>query len=187
MTAIQGLRGTRDFYPKEMNELNIIFNAWKAAARKFNYQEFDGPMLEPAELWTLKSGNEIPEQMYCFDDKSGKKIAVLGLAFKENTDDVRDSVAIDVIRELKKSGAVVCAYDPLANGAMKKIFPDVAYAATTSEALKGADACLVLTAWQEFSDLSDEDFSVMGNKIIIEGRRVLDRSLVSSFEGVCWQ
>ncbi|MFA5887508.1 MAG: histidine--tRNA ligase [Candidatus Nanoarchaeia archaeon] len=76
MTAIQGLRGTRDFYPKEMNELNIIFNAWKAAARKFNYQEFDGPMLEPAELWTLKSGNEIPEQMYCFDDKSGKKIAV---------------------------------------------------------------------------------------------------------------
>ena len=118
---------------------------------------------------------------------SGKKIAILGLAFKENTDDVRDSVAIDVIRELKKSGAVVCAYDPLANGAMKKIFPDVAYAATTSEALKGADACLVLTAWQEFSDLSDEDFSVMGNKIIIEGRRVLDRSLVSSFEGVCWQ
>ncbi|MEK6863727.1 MAG: histidine--tRNA ligase [Nanoarchaeota archaeon] len=76
MTTVQGLKGTRDFYPKEMNELNLIFNAWKAAARKFNYQEFDGPMLEPAELWTLKSGAEIPEQMYCFEDKGGKKIAV---------------------------------------------------------------------------------------------------------------
>ncbi|MDD4878562.1 MAG: histidine--tRNA ligase [Candidatus Nanoarchaeia archaeon] len=76
MTTVQGLKGTRDFYPKEMNELNLIFNAWKSSARKFNYQEFDGPMLEPAELWTLKSGAEIPEQMYCFDDKSGKKIAV---------------------------------------------------------------------------------------------------------------
>lgn len=76
MAAVQGLKGTRDFYPKDMQELNIIFNAWKAAARRFNYQEFDGPMLEPAELWSLKSGAEIPEQMYCFEDKGGKKIAV---------------------------------------------------------------------------------------------------------------
>lgn len=76
MTTVQGLKGTRDFYPKEMKELNLIFSAWKSIARKFNYQEFDGPMLEPAELWTLKSGAEIPEQMYCFNDKSGKKIAV---------------------------------------------------------------------------------------------------------------
>ena len=73
MTQIQGLRGTRDFYPKEMNELNIIFNAWKAAARKFNYQEFDGPMLEPAELWTLKSGNEIPEQMTALKTNQEKR------------------------------------------------------------------------------------------------------------------
>lgn len=76
MTTVQGLKGTRDFYPKEMNELNLIFNVWKSSARKFNYKEFDGPMLEPAELWTLKSGSEIPEQMYCFEDKGGKKIAV---------------------------------------------------------------------------------------------------------------
>ncbi len=76
MTSIQGLKGTRDFYPKDMQELNAIFDIWKAAARKFNYLEFDGPMLEPAELWTLKSGAEIPEQMYCFADKGGKQIAV---------------------------------------------------------------------------------------------------------------
>ncbi|MBU2638949.1 MAG: histidine--tRNA ligase [Nanoarchaeota archaeon] len=76
MTKAQGLKGTRDFYPKEMNELNAIFNIWKAAARRFNYSEFDGPMLEPAELWTLKSGSEIPEQMYSFKDKSNKEIAV---------------------------------------------------------------------------------------------------------------
>ncbi len=130
---------------------------------------------------------KVVELLMSKTDLPGKKIAILGLAFKEGTDDVRDSVAIDVISELKKSGAVVCAYDPLANGSMKKIFPDIAYVGSASDALKDADACLVLTAWPEFSELTDDDFAVMENKIIIEGRRILDRSLVSSFEGVCWQ
>ena len=119
-------------------------------------------------------------------DPNGKKIAVLGLAFKKGTDDVRDSVAIDVLRELKRAGAEVHAYDPVASGNMKKIFPDISYSESANRALEGAHACLVLTDWNEFSGLSDSDFSSMKNKIIIEGRRVLDRSRVSSFEGVCW-
>lgn len=73
---IQGLRGTRDFYPELMQRLNYIFNAWKKAAEKFGYLEFDGPLIEPIELWTLKSGNEIPEQMYRFKDKSNSEIAI---------------------------------------------------------------------------------------------------------------
>lgn len=73
---VQGLRGTRDFFPELMLELNYLFNAWREASLKYGYQEFDGPLLEPVELWTLKSGNEIPEQMYRFKDKSDSEIAV---------------------------------------------------------------------------------------------------------------
>lgn len=73
---IQGLRGTRDFYPELMQELNYIFSKWREVSKKYGYQEFDGPLLEPLELWTLKSGNEIPEQTYRFKDKSNSDIAV---------------------------------------------------------------------------------------------------------------
>ncbi len=117
---------------------------------------------------------------------AGKKIALLGLAFKENTGDVRDSIAIDTIRELRQLNAIIYAYDPLANENMKKIFPTVKYVSSIKEALEGADACLILTAWEEFSELADSDFSSMKNKIIIEGRCILDKAQVSGSEGVCW-
>ncbi|MEA3378036.1 MAG: histidine--tRNA ligase [Nanoarchaeota archaeon] len=73
---INKLRGTRDFYPKEMILLNYIFSTWKDIAEKFGYEEVDGPLLEPVDLWTLKSGSEIPEQMYNFKDKSGREVAI---------------------------------------------------------------------------------------------------------------
>ncbi|PIO05009.1 histidine--tRNA ligase [Candidatus Woesearchaeota archaeon CG08_land_8_20_14_0_20_43_7] len=73
---VQNLRGTRDFYPELMRRLNYIFNIWRKVAIRYGYSEFDGPMLEPAMLWTLKSGAEIPDQMYAFKDKSGNDIAV---------------------------------------------------------------------------------------------------------------
>ncbi len=116
----------------------------------------------------------------------GKKIAILGLAFKADTDDIRDSVSIAVISSLKKSGARISAYDPKAMENMKKIFPSVEYTSSEREALKNADACLILTDWAEFDDLTDDDFSLMKNKTIIEGRRVLNKTKVSNVEGVCW-
>ncbi len=119
-------------------------------------------------------------------DPRGKKIAVLGLAFKGNTDDIRDSVAIDVIAELRRQGASIYAYDPMAAENMKKLFPDIIYVTSSKDAIDGAEACLIMTDWEEFSELTDKDFSVMKNKLVIEGRRVLDRTQVTSFEGVCW-
>jgi len=115
-------------------------------------------------------------------DIKGKKIAVLGLAFKDNTDDVRDSRSIPVIEELIQKGANISAYDPMATETMKKVFPDLSYHTSAGDALEGADACLVLTEWPEFSKLKDE-FNRMKNPIVIEGRKIL-----SSFgtEGVCW-
>lgn len=115
-------------------------------------------------------------------DLQGKRIAVIGLAFKNDTDDARESRAIPVIMELKRKGADIAAYDPQACSSMSKIIPDIEYYANPSEALKMADACLVMTEWPQFGLLKDE-FDLMRSKIIIEGRRILS---CEEAEGICW-
>jgi len=115
-----------------------------------------------------------------------KNICVLGLAFKPDTDDVRDASSIRVVRELLRLDVKIRAYDPKAMDNFKEIFPDLIYCSTPREALRGSDACLVLTEWEEFKDLEDNDFSVMRNRIIIEGRKALNPNKVKGFEGVCW-
>jgi UDPglucose 6-dehydrogenase len=112
----------------------------------------------------------------------GKRIAILGLAFKDNTDDIRDSRAIPVITELLGAGAVISAYDPMAIPNMKKLFPDIWYCDSAADALKGAEGCLVMTEWPEFSKLGKE-FDLMAKKIIIEGRKIL---AYDDAEGICW-
>jgi UDPglucose 6-dehydrogenase len=86
-------------------------------------------------------------------DVVGKKVAVLGLAFKPNSDDVRDSPALDIASRLHADGADVVGYDPEANATAARLHPDVSYAASAAEALAGAEVVLVLTEWQEFRDL----------------------------------
>ena len=117
-----------------------------------------------------------------FGNLNKKQIAVLGLAFKDNTDDIRDSCAIPVIKELLDSGALVNAYDPMACTAMKKIFPSLNYCRSAEEALEGADGCLVMTEWPEFSEL-DREFDRMRHKVVIEGRRILS---IPDRQGICW-
>jgi UDPglucose 6-dehydrogenase len=113
---------------------------------------------------------------------SGKRIAVLGLAFKDNTDDVRDSRSIPVIHALLRKGARVIAFDPMAGQNMQKIFPAIEYAGSAAEALKGADGCLVMTEWPEFGRI-DKEFELMAHRIVIEGRRILSWN---GAEGICW-
>ncbi|MDO9327051.1 MAG: UDP-glucose/GDP-mannose dehydrogenase family protein [Methanoregula sp.] len=113
---------------------------------------------------------------------SGKRIAVIGLAFKDNTDDIRDSRAIPVIRELLQKGAHVSAYDPMAVSNMRSIFPDIEYCSCAADALTGSDGCLVMTEWPEFSQL-DKEFDLMAHRIIIEGRRILT---CKGADGICW-
>ncbi|MFA5331423.1 MAG: UDP-glucose/GDP-mannose dehydrogenase family protein [Methanoregula sp.] len=113
---------------------------------------------------------------------SGKRIAVLGLAFKDNTDDIRDSRSIPVIRELLDRGARVAVYDPMAMPNMQKIFPALEYGACAADALRDADGCLVMTEWPEFTRL-DGEFDHMKKRIIIEGRRILS---CKDREGICW-
>ena len=112
----------------------------------------------------------------------GKRIAVLGLAFKNDTDDVRQSRSIPVILELEEMGARIAAYDPQANDNMKKLIPDIEYCSRVTDALEDADACIVMTEWPEFG-LLDEEFDLMKNRVIIEGRRILS---CQDKEGICW-
>ncbi len=115
----------------------------------------------------------------------GKKITVLGLAFKNDTDDIRESRSIPVIRELLDSGARVSAYDPMANENMRMLFNDIEYHISALEALRGADACLIMTEWDEFRSL-DKEFDGMKNKLIIDGRHMLITRKDIEYVGLCW-
>jgi UDPglucose 6-dehydrogenase len=120
-------------------------------------------------------------------DVAGKRVAVLGLAFKPGTDDVRNSRAIPIIEGLQERGAEVIAYDPNdgAKANMREHFPDVEYLASPSPTLSGAHAALVVTDWPEFADL-DRDFDLMSNRVVIDGRRIIERREGITYEGLTW-
>ena len=73
---MQNLKGFRDFFPEEMAERNHLFETWRRVATRFGFVEYDGPPLELLELYTKKSGDEIVEQLYHFEDKGGRKVAL---------------------------------------------------------------------------------------------------------------
>src|SRR5437763_15977505 len=72
----QALPGFRDFYPEELALRNYIFATWRDVARRYGFQEYDGPPLEPLELYTEKSGEEIVQQLYAFRDKGERQVAL---------------------------------------------------------------------------------------------------------------
>jgi len=107
----------------------------------------------------------------------GKKIGVLGLAFKPGTDDLREAPAIKVINGFLLEGAEVFAYDPKALDNARKIFGNkIVYVSNAEQAITSADACVIVTEWPEFAD--PRLYSKMRSKIIIDGRRVLDPELL---------
>lgn len=113
-------------------------------------------------------------------DLRGRTIGVLGLAFKPDTDDIRESRALPVVAALLAAGARVVAYDPAAMENFRQVFPQVAYAPRPDEVL-GADAVLILTEWKEFEEL---DYR---GRIVIDGRRLeRARAEAAVYEGVCW-
>lgn len=113
----------------------------------------------------------------CGDSLLGKRITVLGAAFKPESDDVRDSPALSIAAQLQLQGAVVTVTDPeaLANAARR--FPELHYEPSTDAALHRADALLLLTEWREYRDLDPYECAtrVAGTKIL-DGRNVLDAS-----------
>ncbi len=106
-------------------------------------------------------------------DLTGKKIGVLGLAFKGNTDDLRDSKAIEVIQSLVAQGAQVQAFDPVAMDNAKEILPDITYAKSSYDAATGADALVVVTEWNEFKQINlARVASILAGKVIFDGRNL---------------
>jgi len=86
----------------------------------------------------------------------GKRIAVLGLAFKPETDDMRDAPSIDIIRGLMERGALISAYDPVATKEARKALPDIEYAEDEYSAATGAEALVFVTEWNQFRALDME-------------------------------
>jgi UDPglucose 6-dehydrogenase len=105
----------------------------------------------------------------------GARVAVLGAAFKPDSDDVRDSPALNVAGQIQLQGATVSVYDPKAMDSSRALFPTLSYATSTLEACEGADVVLVLTEWSDFKKLLPEDLnSVVRRKVLIDGRNCLD-------------
>lgn len=106
---------------------------------------------------------------------SGARIAVLGAAFKPNSDDVRDSPALEIADLLRDRGAEVRVYDPEAMDNARAVCPSLQYADSVAEACEGAEVVLVLTEWAEFQELQPPDLdAVVARKALIDGRNCLD-------------
>ena len=106
---------------------------------------------------------------------AGSKIAVLGTAFKPDSDDVRDSPALDIAGQVHLKGAHVTVYDPKAMDNSRRLFPTLTYATSAHGAAAGADVVLLLTEWDEFQALDPEQFGeVVRARVIIDGRNCLD-------------
>ena len=139
------------------SQMGVEFDMLKAAER-VNKQRIDRFFEKVHKaLWVIK----------------GKKVAVLGLAFKANTDDIRFAPALDVIRRLLAEGAEVHASDPEAISRTKPLLPTVKYHEDPYEALKGVDAALVCTEWQVFRQLDwDRAGHTMARRLVIDGRNL---------------
>jgi UDPglucose 6-dehydrogenase len=110
------------------------------------------------------------------EDLSGKRVAVLGLAFKPNTDDMREAPSIPLINALVGRGAEVSAFDPVAREQAEKIFTDIEFASDAYEAAAGADALVIVTEWDEFRALDlDKIAEVLRGKVLVDLRNVYDR------------
>jgi UDPglucose 6-dehydrogenase len=104
-----------------------------------------------------------------------KRIGVLGLAFKKNTDDIRMSPAIELCRSLQKEGATLRVYDPKAMDKARAILPDVTFSSNMDEVPEGCDALVIATEWPEFKNLDlDRCRRVMTHPILFDGRNLFD-------------
>jgi UDPglucose 6-dehydrogenase len=112
-------------------------------------------------------------------DVSGKLLAFAGLAFKPNTDDMRDAPAVTIIRELQKGGARIRAYDPAARSSAEALLPGITYAEDIYDAAKGAEALVIMTEWNQFRGANlKELYRVMAEPRIVDLRNIFDPETV---------
>jgi UDPglucose 6-dehydrogenase len=168
-------------FPKDVSALKQI-----AGNSGYHFQLLNA-VIEVNELQKRRVIGKL--KRYLGDELRGKRIALLGLAFKPNTDDIRQAASIILASRLLAEGAQVVGYDPIAIENTRALLPTVTYASSAMEALERADACVLVTEWGEFLDL---DWllakEVMSRPIVIDGRNALDGSALVNmgytYEGV---
>ena len=107
-------------------------------------------------------------------DYENKKVSILGLAFKPETDDMRDSPCLDIIPRLQEKGIQISAFDPVAMDEAKKILKDIEFAKNMYSCLKDSDALVILTEWNEFRSLSPSQLNGMKGNLLIDMRNALN-------------
>lgn len=118
-------------------------------------------------------------------DLVGVRVAALGAAFKPNSDDIRDAPALEVARLLHAAGAEVVVYDPEAMANAARAYPELAYAATMADAVRGADVVALLTEWSEFRRAEPEELGrLVARRAVIDARHALD---ATAYRAAGWQ
>jgi len=121
-----------------------------------------------------------------FPSLNGVRVTILGLAFRPDTDDMRESPAIPIIRELLGAGAEIKAYDPVATHQAERLIPDrhVLLCDDLRDAITDAQAVVLVTPWDEFHRLPDLLASMRPQPVVIDGRRMLDKHSVARYDGI---
>jgi UDPglucose 6-dehydrogenase len=154
-------------FPKDLRAL-------KEFGKKVGVTPYILEAVERVNLEQPYKALELAEQLV--GDLRGKTAAVLGLAFKPNTDDVREAVSLKVVESLLEKGCRVRVYDPAAIDNFRKIFDNtVAYAENAQDCIRDADLAIIVTEWDEFRKLGPEDFvKLMKKPVLVDGRRIYD-------------
>jgi UDPglucose 6-dehydrogenase/GDP-mannose 6-dehydrogenase len=120
-----------------------------------------------------------------FASLEGKRVAVLGLAFRPDTNDMRESPAIPIVKQLLARGARVSAYDPAASHEAEKIFgTSIELKPSLESAIKGVDAIVLVTRWSEFLEVPTLLERSGEKPVLVDGRRLLARDSVERYEGI---
>jgi UDPglucose 6-dehydrogenase len=120
-----------------------------------------------------------------FSELKGRRVSVLGLSFRPDTSDMRESPAIPIVRRLLEEGATVSAYDPAAMAEARQIFGEsVAFSRSLEDALDGAEAVVLVTRWREFERVPELLLRGGRSPVFVDGRRMLDKGSLDRYEGI---
>ena len=164
-------------FPKDVNALRA-FGAQRDLAMPVLDAVMQTNASQPKQMLKLLAKRKI--------DIARTKVAILGLAFKPGTDDVRESPALPLIRSLVASGAQVTGYDPVATNEAKKVLSDVklSYAHSLQAAIDDANVIMIVTSWPEFAKIPKLVAPLKQQPLIIDGRRILVTDSVARYEGI---
>jgi UDPglucose 6-dehydrogenase len=167
-------------FPKDVSALKIL-----AGNSGYHFQLLTS-VIEVNELQKRRVMAKLTKHL---GDLSGKKVALLGLAFKPDTDDMREASSLVLASRLQGEGASVSAYDPVAEGAAAEVLPDVEMRDSPLAALDGADAAVLVTEWPEFAEVDwAEAAKTMARPLLVDGRNFLDpealRAAGFTYEGI---